>query len=240
MNTEYIILLFLVALLYSSVGHGGASGYLAVMALAGIEPLLIKTSALILNLVVATIAFFNFSSAGYFNRRLFIHVSLTSVPCAFLGAQMQVPSQLYKLLLALCLILAMIRLLLTLRQTEKQQTEAPTWILLCSGAFIGFLSGIVGIGGGILLSPLLLLTGWAGTKEASGISAAFIVVNSFAGLAGIVTSTVTINSSIFAWVIIAIVGGIIGSYIGSKKLNVIVSKAVLSSVLFVAIIKLLV
>jgi len=153
----FILAICLVAFLYSSVGHGGASGYLALMALFGIEVALMKPSALIMNLFVSSIAFISFYRAGHFRIRLLLPFIITSIPMAFLGATLEVPPELYKKILGVCLFIAALRIVIRPGEDrERKKLSLP--IALLAGALIGFFSGMIGIGGGIILSHLLLLT----------------------------------------------------------------------------------
>jgi hypothetical protein len=243
MTPEMLMLLCfaigLVAILYASVGHGGASGYIAVMALASIPTAAIKPTALVLNVLVSAIALFHFSRAGHFNWRTFWPFALTSIPCSFSGGMIHLPPHLIKPLLGVVLLLSAWRLLL--RQRKDERTIAPPHIALAMiiGAVLGFLSGLTGVGGGIFLSPLLLLLGWAGVRETAGISALFILLNSVAGLTGHLASLG--NIPVFApWLAIcAIIGGVIGAYLGSRRLPLTAIRYLLALVLLIAGVKLI-
>jgi uncharacterized protein len=212
--------IFIAAVLYSSVGHGGASGYLAAMALFGIAPAVMKPTALVLNIIVAAIATIKFYRSGCFNRSLFWQFAIGSVPCAFLGGSIVIPTQIYKPIVGLVLLYAAARLGLNHRSSGPQQPHAvPIWLAIGLGMAIGLLSGLTGVGGGIFLSPLLLLMGWATMKQAAGVSAAFILVNSIAGLLGYLTKFPTLPSSLWYWSIAAAVGGWIGAEYGSKRIG---------------------
>ena len=175
--------IFIAAILYSSVGHGGASGYLAAMALFGIDPAVMKPTALVLNIIVAAIATIKFERAGCFDKSLFWPFALGSIPCAFLGGSIVLPTQLYKPILGLVLLYAAAKLGFNRSGSKTLQPKVlPLWLSIGLGMAIGLLSGLTGVGGGIFLSPLLLLMGWATMKQAAGVSAAFILVNSIAGL----------------------------------------------------------
>jgi uncharacterized membrane protein YfcA len=238
-SPEYIIpALFVVAFLYSSVGHGGASGYLAVMALAGIDPSLMKSSALILNIFVAGIAFLLFSRAGHFNRRILLQFSITSVPAAFIGSQIPVNPAIYKMILGICLLCAVCRLLLKRSSPEKELKPLRWPVAISVGASVGFVSGMIGIGGGIILSPLLILFGWASMKEAAGISAAFILLNSISGLLGLVQKGFIPDAHMTIWIFAAIAGGAAGSYLGSNRVSAVTLKYVLANILCFAAVKL--
>ena len=188
MTTDQLLLtalIFVAALLYSSVGHGGASGYLAAMALFGLAPASMKPTALILNLFVAGLGTFRYARAGYFSWNVFWPFAIFSVPCALFGGTYQLHDRTYRIILGVVLLFAACRLAVTQSApTQIDQRPIPlTWALVL-GAPIGLLSGLVGVGGGIFLSPLLLLLGWADVRKTAGVSAAFILVNSAAGLLG--------------------------------------------------------
>ena len=229
------------SVLYSSVGHAGASGYLAVMALAGIEPAVMKPAALVLNLAVAAIATTRFARAGHFSWPLLWPFAVTSVPLAFVGGAIQLPGQWYKQVVGLVLFFAASRLFLdTRRQNDSvHHGRPPLAAAMMSGAAIGLLAGLTGTGGGIFLSPLLLFTGWSGTRESGGVSAAFILLNSASGLAGNVTSIGALPSDVWLWSGGVIAGGLIGSEVGSRRVAVHTFRRLLAVVLVVAGAKLL-
>ncbi|MDQ3322200.1 MAG: sulfite exporter TauE/SafE family protein [Acidobacteriota bacterium] len=233
-----IAAIFLVAALYSSVGHGGASGYLAVLALFGVAAAVTRPTSLVLNLFVASITFVQFYRAGHFDWRIFLPFATGSIPLAFLGGTIQLPTPIYKIVLGVALILAAIRLAVNLK--SEDETNAPrVWICLLVGAGLGFVSGLVGIGGGVFLTPILLLSGWAETKKAAGVSALFILVNSFSGLLGnwLLGQDSQIGNlppGVWLWVIAAIVGGVIGSTFGSFRFNSLTLRRVLAVGLLIA------
>lgn len=236
------VLVFIVAMLYSSVGHGGASGYLAVMSFLAVPPAEMSTTALILNLLVAGISYLAFLRAGYFSGKLTWPFLITSVPAAFLGALIHMPLRAYQLLLAAVLVFAAFRLAVPLPKTQESDGEQPMPIgwALSSGALIGLLSGIVGIGGGIFLSPLIILMKWADMKHTAASSACFILVNSAAGLCGRgVSNTVEMG----AWaplVVAAVMGGLTGSYLGANRLSGVTLRRILAAGLCIAAVKLVV
>lgn len=239
-STEILIILalFLVAVLYSSVGHGGASGYLAVMALLAVSPAVTRPTALILNLFVASIAFVQFYRAKHFDWKIFLPFAATSIPFAFLGGMMHLPTTVYKIILGITLMLAAIRLAFNLKN-EKESFAPPVWICLVIGAILGFVSGLVGVGGGIFLTPILLLMNWTETKKAAGISALFIFVNSASGLLGnwLLGKDSQISNlppSVWLWIIAAIIGGVIGSTLGSFRFNSLTLRRVLAAGLLLA------
>jgi uncharacterized protein len=232
--------IFIAAILYSSVGHGGASGYLAAMALFGVAPAVMKPTALVLNIIVAAIATTKFYRAGCFDRSLFWQFAIGSIPCAFIGGSIVLPTQIYKPILGIVLLYAAGKLGLNQASSQPQQPHAlPIWLAIALGMAIGLFSGLTGVGGGIFLSPLLLLMGWATMKQAAGVSAAFILVNSIAGLLGYLTKFPTLPSSLWIWAICAAVGGWIGSEYGSKRIGSYKLQMLLAVVLAIAGVKLI-
>lgn len=240
MNNEITLslLIFAAAVLYSSVGHGGASGYLAAMALFGLAPTIMRPSALALNILVASIGMVRFYRAGYFSWQLFWPFALTSIPLAFLGGTLTLPDPVYKQLLGTALAFAALRLLLQLRSSRSDLRPVPVPAALLFGAAIGLLSGLTGVGGGIFLSPLLLFMGWAETRGAAAVSAAFILVNSMAGLAG-QPQTLQLLPSLFPlWLAAALLGSLLGTELGTRRLASSVLRALLAAVLVIATLKL--
>lgn len=238
-NTELALLsVFLVAVLYSSVGHGGASGYLAVMTIFSFEQQILRPSALLLNLFVSGIAFFQYYRKGFFRLNLFLPFAIASIPFAFLGGMFTLDTFIYKKILGFCLLFAVFRMILNIKTDEIQRKNPSFKIGLVTGAILGFVSGIIGIGGGIFLSPLLLLFHWADMKETAAVSALFIFVNSAAGLTGILSSGLSLAPEIFIWVPAAILGGLIGAYFGSNKISGKTLRYAVSIVLVFASIKL--
>ena len=222
MNTQILILIpliFLAALLFSSVGHGGASAYLATFALIGMAPTSMRPAALCLNVLVASIALYKFYKVHAFDWQLFWPIALTSVPAAFVGGQVTLPNPLYKALVGVCLIYAAWTIFSQANKTDEiavKPVAKPA--LMGLGASLGFLAGITGVGGGIFLSPILLFFSWAKTKVISGVAAAFILVNSISGLLGFLSKTPSLPAGLGYWAIAAVTGGLIGAEYGSKKL----------------------
>lgn len=237
-DLSFLILLGIIAFLYASVGHGGASGYLALMALFSIQPSMMKSSALILNIFVSIVSFIQFYRAGHFRWKLFYPLAMASIPMAFIGGMLPISDSLYKKLLAICLILAILRILFK-PQEGTATKEASFAGSLLMGAIIGLLSGMLGIGGGIILSPILILLNWANLKQTAAISALFIFVNSLAGFAGLLSKGFTPNSQIYLWLVIAFAGGLLGSYFGSRKFNVPTLRYTLAGGLVIACLKLI-
>ena len=178
MTITFLLLLFIVALLYASVGHGGASGYLALMAIYGFVPEVMKPTALILNLFVSLTSFLMFLKGGHFKWKLFLPFALASIPFAFLGGTISLEAHMYKKILGVLLLFPVFRFFVYPNTDDNNLKEAHFYLSLLIGATIGFLSGLIGIGGGILLSPILLLLGWSNQKQTAAASALFIFVNS--------------------------------------------------------------
>ena len=225
--------IFAVALLYSSVGHAGASGYIAVMTLFGLGVEVIRPTALTLNILVAAIGFLQWRRAGYFSWSLFWPFALLSVPAAFFAGWLHVPAHYLKILLGLVLWFSAWRLLC--RKEDPAVIAPPARpTAIASGVGIGFLSGLTGTGGGVFLTPLMLFCRWAKVKEAAAVSSLFILVNSSAGLAGYAKSGRDLPD--FAWPLAAVVavGGLIGSRLGSRHLPVRGIAIVLAVVLLIA------
>lgn len=241
MSPESIALLavavLVVAALYASVGHAGASGYIAVMSLLGMAPDEIKPTALVLNIVVASIGTWQFWRAGHFSWALFWPFALLSVPAAFVGGYLVLPNDALRILLGVVLLLSAARFFIK-PPTEREPGTPSRAVAITLGGGIGLLSGLTGTGGGIFLTPLLLFTHWARAQRAAAVSALFILLNSSAGLAGYVSSNGDIPA--FAWVIVvaAAAGGAAGSYLGSRRLDAVVIKRVLALVLLIAGLKL--
>jgi uncharacterized membrane protein YfcA len=229
----------LVALLYASVGHGGASGYIAVMALASIPATTIKPTALLLNILVSSVALYHFSRAGHFSWRTFWPFAITSIPCSFLGGMTSLPPHLLKPLLGVVLLISAWRLLLKQKHDETAASPPSIPAAMAIGAVLGILSGLTGVGGGIFLSPLLLLLGWAKTKDTAGISALFILLNSSAGLLGHLASLGNIPAYAPLLAFTAVVGGACGAYLGSRHFPLSAIRYLLTAVLLIAGIKLI-
>lgn len=236
----FCLLLAVVAFLYSSVGHGGASGYLALMAIFSFPVLVMKPTALLLNLFVSGISFFFYYQKEFFKPKLFYPFAITSVPAAFIGGMIPLENSFYKIVLGIVLILAALRLFGFFNSKEKETTKINIPLAMGIGFGIGLLSGMLGIGGGVILSPILLLLGWANLKETAAISSLFIFVNSIAGLSGYFLNGHRLPDESFYLVPIAIFGGIIGAYYGSGFFSNKVLKYVLATVILMASVKLIV
>lgn len=229
------VLIFVIAALYASVGHAGASGYLAAMALMGIAPDVMKPTALVLNILVASIASWRFWRAGAFSWPVFWPLALASVPMAFAGGMLHLPAHWYKPLVGVVLLFAA---LWTLRSSflplRPVVSGPPMVVLVAAGLLIGLLSGLTGVGGGIFLSPLLLYFAWAETRVVSGVSALFILLNSLAGLAGLLAGGASLPAAIPWWGIAAVAGGAIGAGYGSRVFSAVMIRRLLALVLGVA------
>lgn len=235
----FYVLLLLVAFLYASVGHGGASGYLALMALFSVAPEVMKPTALLLNLFVSLTAFLQFYRGKHFVWKVFFPLALASVPMAFIGGLIIIDATIYKKILGLLLVFSVIRLLMPAKNTSSELKPAHFSGALIMGGGIGLLSGMIGIGGGIILSPLLIFFNWTDQKQTAAISALFIFVNSAAGLLGQLTNGIQFSTDMYWYVVIAFVGGLGGAYFGSMKFRQLVMKKILALVLVVAAYKLL-
>lgn len=233
------IFLFAVAFLYASVGHGGASGYIAVLTLFNIEKTVYKPIVLILNSIIAGIAFIQFYRAGYFKWKLAWPFLLTSIPCAYLGSQFKTNDNLYNMFLGAALMFPIVRLMSVSPHYKPREKELKLLPAFFWGAVIGFISGFLNIGGGIFLSPLIVLMGWGHTKEAAAVSSLFIVCNSIAGLAADGISHITITGTAYSWITAAVLGGLLGAYLGSRRFDLITVRYILASVLCIAAVKLI-
>ncbi|CAH8283301.1 hypothetical protein EV196_102263 [Mariniflexile fucanivorans] len=234
----FLVLLPIVAFLYASVGHGGASGYLALMALFSFAPETMKPTALVLNLFVAGISFYYYFKGGYFNKKLFLSFAIASIPFAYLGGTIEIDASVYKKILAILLVFAILKMLNIFGKESDSIKEVKLWQGLLVGGIIGFFSGLIGIGGGIILTPIILLLHWGNMKEAAAVSALFIWVNSAAGLVGQLSSGVKLETETFVLVVIALIGGVLGGYLGSKKINNQNLRYILAFVLAIACVKL--
>jgi uncharacterized protein len=236
-DTTHFVLLFLaiglIAFLYSSVGHAGASGYIATMTLFGIAPTIVRPTALVLNILVASIGAFQFWRAGYFSWKLFWPFALLSIPAAYVGGYLQPSASVLRILIGVVLLFSAARLLF--RRGDPPQTFPPSRPTAISvGAGLGFLAGLTGTGGGIFLTPLLLFCRWAHIRQAAAVSALFIWVNSVAGLVGYFTKVHSVPSLGLILATAAIIGGMIGSHLGSRRFAVRVISLFLATVLLIA------
>ncbi len=243
MSVELLLLLCasvcVVAFLYSCVGHAGASGYIAVMTLFGLGAAVIKPSALILNILVASLSTWQFWKAGHFSWALFWPFAVLSVPCAFLGGYLTLPAQAFRIIVGIVLLYSAARFLWQPGSDEEPHAPQKA-VAIAVGGGLGFLSGLTGVGGGIFLTPVMIFMRWARTKTASAVSALFILVNSISGLSGSITSTRELPLYTLPLAIAAIAGGSVGSYLGSRKFSPNIIKRLLGIVLAIAGIKMLI
>src|SRR4029453_16986697 len=244
MDLDYMHLTFLflavgvIAFLYSSVGHAGASGYIAIMTLWGLAPDIIRPTALVLNILVASIGAFQFWRAGHFSWKLFWPFALLSIPAAYVGGYLQPSASVLRILIGVVLLFSAARLVF--RRSDPPQSVPPSrTVAIGVVAGLGFLSGLTGTGGGIFLTPLLLFCQLAYIRQAAAVSALFIWVNSIAGLVGYFTKVRSIPSLGLVLAAAAIVGGIVGSHLGSRRFAVRVISLLLATVLLIAGMKLL-
>lgn len=233
----FLALLFLAALLYTSVGHAGASGYLAVMTFFEVAKDTIRPAALVLNIIASVPTTIQFARAGHFDRKLFLPLVAGSIPFAFIGSQFTLSNLAFKILLSTALIAAAIRLL-WIPSTARAIRPMPVWIGVTLGVAIGLLAGLTGIGGGVYLTPILLFAGRAEPKRAAAVSSAFILVNSLAGLAGQIEKLKVLSGEITIWAIAVVLGGLIGSTVGSRWLGSVILRRLLAIVLLIAVVKL--
>ncbi len=242
MAVEYLVLIcvaiLIVAFLYSSVGHAGASGYIAAMTLFGLAPTVIKPAALVLNILVASIASWQFRRAGHFSWRLFWPFAVLSFPMAFVGGYVNLPTRAFKILVGIVLLYSAIRFFIQPKPDEEVKEPARATAIAVGGG-LGLLAGLTGTGGGIFLTPLMIFMRWAKTKTASAISALFILVNSISGLLGNVAGTKQLPFFALPLAVAAVIGGAAGSYLGSRQFSPVFIKRLLAVVLTIAGFKLI-
>jgi uncharacterized protein len=237
-----LVAFFAAAVLYASVGHAGASAYLAAMALVGVAPATMRPTALALNILVASIVTVRFHFAGQIRWRAVLPFVVGSIPLAFLGGTLVLPPGVYKPLVGVVLLVAAFRLFITAGRagaTAPPVSEAPVVAAVGIGGGIGFLSGLVGTGGGIFLTPILLFARWAEARAAAGMSAAFILANSVSGLAGQVASLQALPASLPAWLAAVALGGLVGAELGARRFGTATLRRALAVVLVIAALKLI-
>jgi hypothetical protein len=232
------VLFFGAAVLYASVGHGGASGYLGAMALAGVPAALMRPTALVMNIAVASISLYKFTRAGGFRWPLFLPFAATSVPMAFVGGRTGLPATWFGVLVGAVLVYSAWRLFSDTMAADRPArivTGPPSSVLaLVVGAGIGLLSGLTSVGGGIFLSPLIVLMGWGTVRDSAAPAAAFILINSVAGLAGLLTRQPALPEALPYWVAAAVAGGFIGATLGARRLGNQAMRRALAAVLVIA------
>jgi uncharacterized membrane protein YfcA len=241
MTILWLTLLFAaVSMLYASVGQAGGSGYLAAMALLGVSPAVMKPTALVLNVFVATIATLKFSHAGYFSWAIFWPFAVTSVPAAFVGGALSLSSAVYNMIVGGVLLYAASRLFRVAQAAPSMCIKPPPlWVALIAGVGVGLLSGVTGIGGGIVFGPLLLSMRWAETRQTLGMSAAINLTNSAAGLLGHLASVMALPNAIPLWAAAAMIGGWVGAEYGSRRFSHVTFQRLLAAVLTIAALKLI-
>jgi len=229
--------MLLASFVYASVGHGGASAYIAAMALAGLAPAEMRPIALTLNVLVSSLATWKFWRAGHFRWRLFWPFAAVSIPFAYLGGAITLPGEIYKVVVGVVLVYAGWQLWRSFRAGDEMRAvrEPAIALAMAIGAAMGLLAGLTGVGGGIFLSPLVLMLGWAGTKQTSAVAAPFILVNSLAGLAaGFVAGTAALPQATWVLAAVVAVGGWLGAEYGSRRFANPIVRRVLAVVLLVA------
>lgn len=228
----------LIALLYASVGFGGATGYLAVMSLFGIEPQVMASTALVLNVIVAGISFATYFRAGHLRRDLLLPFIVTSIPAAFIGGSFKIADHIYSILLYAVLTFVAIRLLFFSKKRDEEHNPRPVslWLALIIGLAIGLLSGMVGIGGGIFLSPIILYARWGNSKQTAAVASAFIVLNSISGLLGRLSGgTFTFDLFSASLIPFGVAGALMGSWLGAQRVSSLNLRRVLGLVMSFAV-----
>ncbi len=238
-NTLLSLLIFLIATLYASAGFGGASGYLSAMSFFKIPVDVMASTALVLNILVSTISFTNYTRAGYLRPRLLVPFLVTSVPAAFIGGTIHISQQVYSTLLYAVLTYLAVRMVFFRTPTESHSwtpQPLPLWAALISGAGIGLLSGMIGIGGGIFLSPLILLAQWGNSKQAAASAGGFIAINSISGLIGRFANGTLVIGMFGLWFLPAgLIGALVGGWLGAGKFSNAGVRRALGVVLSIAV-----
>jgi uncharacterized membrane protein YfcA len=232
------IAVLLIAFLYASVGHAGASGYIAVMTLFAIGPDVIKPTALVLNILVASIGTWQFARAGHFRWEMFWPFAVLAIPAAFLGGYLNMPAHIFKIVIGVVLLLSAVRFLWDPREAAETYPPSPR-VALIVGGLLGLFAGLTGTGGGIFLTPLMILMRWAPTKTAAATSVVFILCNSIAGLLGNLSATRSFPTFALVLAAAAVLGGAAGSYLGSQRFSPVLIKRLLAAVLLIAGLKLI-
>jgi uncharacterized protein len=238
-NTLLSLLIFFIATLYASAGFGGASGYLTTMSFFEIPVNVMASTALVLNILVSSIAFTNYTRRGHLRPHLLLPFLVTSIPAAFIGGYIHISEQTYSILLYAVLTYLAVRMVFFRTPTESTgwtPRALPLWAALISGAGIGLLSGMVGIGGGIFLSPLILLAQWGNSKQAAASAAGFIAINSMSGLIGRFANGTLLFGTFGLWFLPAgLLGALLGSWLGAGKFSSAGVRRALGVVLSIAV-----
>ncbi|MDO5509699.1 MAG: sulfite exporter TauE/SafE family protein [Weeksellaceae bacterium] len=234
----FFVAMLVVSFLYASVGHGGASGYLALMAIFLFPPQEMKINALVMNIAVSGLSFLSFYQQERFQRRIFIKLALLSIPMAMLGGYMQLSSDWFKIALGIVLVLPILKFLGLIPGWKIVERTPGDWMLYAAGASIGLFSGLLGIGGGIILTPLVILLGWSDVKQAAMLSALFIFVNSASGLIGASFGNLEFSDSLIWMVPAVVLGGFAGATMGSQISYTDILKKIIAVVLVFAVYKL--
>ena len=233
-NLVIALCLLLGAVLYTSVGHAGSSAYIAVMTLFNLPSTVIRPTALTLNIAVSAYASWRYIRNKFFDKKLFLFLSLGAIPAAFIGGHINLPSEIYKPIVGVLLIISGLRFIFLAATRDRQLTAVNYPLAISMGIAIGFLSGITGTGGGIFLSPLIIWLGWNHVKQASGTVAAFIFVNSVAGLLGNYRSTSELPDTLPLFLGAVIIGALVGTRLGISRFTSVGVKRALGLVLIIA------
>ena len=229
----------LMAVLYSSVGHGGASGYLAAMALWGLMPEEMRPAALLMNIVVTSWLLYRFQPYKLMPYKLFWSLVIASTPLAFVGGLIKIDAEAYRLLVGVMLLLAAVRMLMINKAAESIQQPTMIAVLLV-GAILGFSAGLTGIGGGVFLSPILLIFGWCSIRQSTAVAAGFILLNSIGGLGGYIVSDQSWPMGAGWLVIAALAGCLFGGELAAYRASSLTLQKLLAAVLAIAAVKMVV
>ena len=230
--------LFLGAILYTSVGHAGASAYIAIMSLFGLSAATIKPTALSLNILVSSYTSLQYIRAKLYDIKLAIPLLIGAIPCAFIGGRMNLPSEIYKPIVGVILLYSAYRFISIKAHTEQAPKTYNKLLAVLVGGLIGLLSGLTGTGGGIFLSPLVLFAGWTTVKVASGTASIFIFFNSIFGLLGNLSSIAHLPATLPLYIIFVLLGAFIGTRFGIHYFAHLGVKRALGVVLLIAGLKL--
>jgi uncharacterized membrane protein YfcA len=233
-NLVIALCLFFGAVLYTSVGHAGSSAYIAIMTLFNLESTVIKPTALTLNIAVSAYASWKYIRNKLFDKKLFLVLSAGAIPSAYIGGRINLPSEIYKPVIGVLLILSGLRFIFLASSKDRELKPVNYALAILMGTSIGFLAGITGTGGGIFLSPLIIWLGWNHVKQASGTVAAFIFVNSVAGLLGNYKSTSSLPDTLPLFLGAVIIGALIGTRLGITRFSSAGVKRALGVVLIIA------